>query len=249
MAVEDDYTNSTSFTVSLMSAGVGALQIPAEVTLHYIKRYGGDVCRKILYAVIGPSPELFGAGETGRYGSFTQLFNNDISLIMQLRAVLATTALDKEPQISDVVCVDDQQYAIGLYMGNEAETEHGVLDDIAERVLLSQKFYSGLPKSTRSVATIKLGTLGAGNIIAAVNKVTGEEEAHVSNFNLRPAAKWTVRKIVYEDSDTLPNENPDYKASSIVLEISAPKQTERAIEGYRPAPKPRSYRAVPGTLC
>jgi hypothetical protein len=44
MAVEDDFTNSTSFTVSLMSAGVGALQIPAEVTLHYNKLYGGDVC-------------------------------------------------------------------------------------------------------------------------------------------------------------------------------------------------------------
>jgi hypothetical protein len=126
MGVEDDYTNSTSFTVSVMSVGVGALKIPAEVTLHYNKIYGGDVCRKSLYAVIGPSPELFGAGETGRHGSFAQLFSNDISSVMQLRADLAVTTLDEAPQLSDVVCVDDQQYAIWFYVGDKAETEHGV---------------------------------------------------------------------------------------------------------------------------
>jgi hypothetical protein len=112
--------------------------------------------------------------------------------------------------------VDDQQYAIGFYVGDEAETEYGVLDDISERVLLSRKFYSDLFESTQSVATIKLGTLGAGNVVPVVNEVTGEEEARVKNFNLRPATKWTVRKIVYED-DTVPNENPTTGYRSLSL--------------------------------
>jgi hypothetical protein len=149
---------------------------------------------------------------------------------MQLRAVLAFGKLNKPPKLSDVVCVDDQQYAIGFYGGNEAETEYGVLDDISERVLLSRKFYSGLFESTRSLATIKLGTLGAGNVVPVVNEVTGEEEARIKNFNLRPATKWTVRIIVYEDKDTVPNENPDYGVPFVVLEKSAQSRLNKLLK-------------------
>jgi hypothetical protein len=66
--------------------------------------------------------------------------------------------------------------------------------------------------------------------------VTGEEEARVNNFNLRPATKWTVRKIVYEDKDTVPNENPDYRVPFVVLEKSAQNRLNDLFKNKGPLP-------------
>jgi hypothetical protein len=125
--------------------------------------------------------------------------------------------------MADVTYVDDQQYAIGFYIGDEAETEHGVLDDIATRVLHARTFHSGVAESTRSVAAIKLGVIHPGNVQATVNDVTGEEECYLRNFFLSSATRWTVRKIFYQDETPVPNDNPDYKLSVVVLEESARK--------------------------
>jgi hypothetical protein len=141
---------------------------------------------------------------------------------MQLRGVVATTVNTESGELKPtVVHVDDQQYAIGFYIGEEAETEHGVLDDVTGRVLSARKFYSGALKSMRSVAALKLGTLLVGNTTTSVNNATGEEEGNLRQFLFYPATQWTVRKIVYEDEFPVPNENPNYTFPSKVLELSA----------------------------
>jgi hypothetical protein len=216
--IQDDCNNSTSFTVSVMSAGMGFIRVPAEATIYYNKLYSGNAT-KTLYAVIGPSPELFGAGDTGRHGSFVRHFDNDITTSMQLRGVVATIVNTESGELKPtVVHVDNQQYAIGFYIGEESETEHGILDDVTGRVLSARKFYNGSLKSMRSVAALKLGTLVVGNTTATVNDATGEEEANLRQFLFYPPPQWTVRKIVYEDESPIPNENPDYTFPSIVYE-------------------------------
>lgn len=253
-----DSAHNGRFTITVMKSGFnegewGALKLPAEATIHYSRLALNDGKSLPLYAVMGPIPELFGGSDVGTCGAFGKKSEDNISFFMNIRGVLKddVTLDDKFPTsvrsddakykhlmcelMKNTVQVEDQQYGIGFFIGTESETEQGVLDDIAERVLTYTTAFMGKEESMRTIAVIKLGIIhcvAENNVYGNRNPITGEEDGTIRNFFLKPATEWTRRRILYKEDSLIPEENSTFFLPSITLERNVKDVIEKIRAQY-----------------